>query len=64
MKSAYKYTYIYSYMCPHTHTHTHTHIYIYIYITYRESERITERKKRKQILWPTYRTPGCILKMN
>jgi len=58
MKSACKYTYIYSYMCPHTHTHT------YIYISYRESERITERKKRKQILWPTYRTPGCILKMN
>ena len=60
MKSACKYTYIYIFIYMYTHTHTHT----YIYITYRESERITERKKRNQILWPTYRTPGCILKMN
>ena len=54
MKSACKYTYIY----------IHIYVHTYIYITYRESERITERKKRQQILRPTYRTPECILIMN
>ena len=66
MKSACKYTHMYIilYICPQIHICVCVCVCVYIYKTYRESERITERKKRKQILRPTYRTPECILIMN